>query len=103
MKKGFKVPSPCVSMADMTRVIRSEEIQDIVRPPKREVKVKMNRCKPNPLKNEAALAILNPYAAEMKSKAREAAVRMTVVFIFVHLLFCVLGSSWRERTRSQEG
>eukprot|EP00210_Caulerpa_lentillifera_P009421 g8982.t1 len=75
LKKGFKVPTPCVASADMTRIIRSEEVQDVVRAPRKEVKVKMTRCKPNPLKNEAALSLLNPYAADMKSKAREAAAR----------------------------
>jgi len=75
LKKNFLVPSPCVATADMNRVIRSEEIQNEVRPPKKDFGVKSHRCKPNPLTNFRALEILNPYAAKVKQTAQEEAAR----------------------------
>ena len=59
----------------MTRIIRSEEVQDVVRPPKKDFTAKATRCKPNPLHNVQALELLNPYAAAKRKEANEAAAR----------------------------
>lgn len=75
LKKGFMVPSPCVKTADMTRIIRSEEVQNVVRAPKTDFTPKAQRCKPNPLRNVAALELLNPYAAKMRKEVNEQAAR----------------------------
>ena len=69
-KKGYKLPRSIVQMADMSRIIQSEEVQNVVRPPK--VPQEVNRVKirkANPLKNRKAMYKLNPLAVVMKDRA----------------------------------
>jgi len=59
-KGGFKVPRSCMSNADLNRVINSDEIQSIVRPPKdNHARAPLKK---NPLRNLGAMLKLNPYA-----------------------------------------
>lgn len=59
-KKGYKLPRSQMTNADLTRLINSDEIQSIVRPPKTgRTNVPLKK---NPLKNLGALLKLNPYA-----------------------------------------
>ena len=72
-KKGYKVPRGLLTNADLTRLINSDEIQSIVRPPKTGTGRRV--LKKNPLKNLGALLKLNPYAksarrAELLQQAR---------------------------------
>jgi large subunit ribosomal protein L4e len=59
-KKGYKLPRAPMTNSDLTRLINSDEIQSIVRPPV--VPKKGAPLKKNPLKNLGALLKLNPYA-----------------------------------------
>ncbi|KRX99810.1 60S ribosomal protein L4-B, partial [Trichinella pseudospiralis] len=75
-KTGWRLPKPKMTMADFTRLIKSEEIQKAIRarikPPKPQEKRK------NPLKNFEFMCELNPYAAVLaraavlKSKKKDA-------------------------------
>lgn len=60
LKKGYTLPRAPMTNSDLTRLINSDEIQSIVRPPK--VQKRGRPLKKNPLKNLGALLKLNPYA-----------------------------------------
>jgi len=84
-KKGYKLPRAPIQMADLARIINSDEVQSKLRPAVKS----MHRFRQhkNPLKNFGVMVKLNPYAqaarrsellaqkrrAEGKSKALEAA------------------------------
>jgi len=69
-KAGFDIPTTCVTNADITRIINSDEVQSIVRPP---VKSNTRRgLKKNPLKNLGALMRLNPYAKTAREMEKHA-------------------------------
>jgi len=59
-KKGYKLPRSIMANSDLTRIINSDEIQSIVKAPKKELK--RRPLKKNPLKNLGALLKLNPFA-----------------------------------------
>lgn len=59
-KGGFKVPRALMSNPDLNRVINSDEIQSIVKPPKNHHA--RAPLKKNPLTNLGAMLKLNPYA-----------------------------------------
>ena len=59
-KRGYKLPRNIMANADLTRLINSDEVQTVVRPPK--VSRTVVPLKKNPLKNLGALLKLNPYA-----------------------------------------
>jgi large subunit ribosomal protein L4e len=58
-KKGFVLPRPKMTNADLGRIINSDEVQSVVKPLNKEVKRRQKRK--NPLKNMAAVLKLNPY------------------------------------------
>lgn len=64
IKKGYKLPRAPMTNSDLTRLINSDEIQSIVRPPKQQQRGAP--LKKNPLKNLGALLKLNPYAKTAK-------------------------------------
>lgn len=66
-KKGYKLPRPIMSNSDLARLINSDEVQSVVRPPKETKRVPGQ--KKNPLKNLYALLKLNPYAKAAKRAA----------------------------------
>lgn len=64
-KTGYSLPLPCVAIADMGRVIMSEEVQHAVRAPRGpRLDDKTSGFKPNPLTNKAAMLELNPHFGE---------------------------------------
>lgn len=74
-KKGYKLPRSIMANSDLTRIINSDEIQSIVKAPKKELK--RRPLKKNPLKNLGALLKLNPFAKsarrlELLASARQA-------------------------------
>lgn len=67
-KVGYKLPLPCLSIADMGRIIMSEEVQNAIRAPKDDHLVgKKVAYKPNPLTNKGAMLALNPYADDARA------------------------------------
>jgi len=67
-KKDYKLPSTKMTNCDLARLLRSDEIQKAIRPPKRDTKRTV--LKRNPLKNHAVMMRLNPYAAVQKKVAK---------------------------------
>lgn len=69
-KKGWSVPLNKLTNADLSRLIRSEEIVRAVRPVKKNVKVaKVHR---NPLKKRNLMNKLNPYAVAVRKATKKA-------------------------------
>jgi large subunit ribosomal protein L4e len=66
-KKGYTLPQPQMSNADITRVINSDEVQSVVRA--KRTGSKKTGQKKNPLTNLQALLKVNPYAKTMKRHA----------------------------------
>jgi large subunit ribosomal protein L4e len=73
-KKGYTLPRPMMANADVARLINSDEVQSVVRPPKEAV-ITRRPLKKNPLKNLGALVKLNPHAAVTRRNAILAADR----------------------------
>lgn len=73
-KKGYTLPRPIMANADVARLINSDEVQSVVRPPKEAV-IKSRPLKKNPLKNLGALVKLNPHAIVTRRNAVLAADR----------------------------
>lgn len=71
LKKGYKLPRPQMSNADLARIINSNEIQSAVRPAVKDRQ--WARQKKNPLRNNKALFKLNPYAAIVRKSEIAAA------------------------------
>ncbi|EYC04741.1 hypothetical protein Y032_0086g1965 [Ancylostoma ceylanicum] len=70
-KKGWSIPPNKLTNADLSRLIRSEEIVRAVRPVKKNVKsVKVHR---NPLKKHNLMNKLNPFAATLRAAAKKTA------------------------------
>jgi len=66
-KKGYNLPMPTMSNTDLSRLLKSEEIQKVIRAPvKRDIP---RQIKLNPLKNGRAMNKLNPYAIVTKRAA----------------------------------
>jgi len=66
-KKGYNLPLPKMANTDLQRLLKSDEIQKVIRAP---VKKQLKRqTKLNPLRNMRALAKLNPYAIVQKRAA----------------------------------
>jgi hypothetical protein len=73
-KKGYTLPRPMMANADVARLINSDEVQSVVRPPK-EAAIQARPLKKNPLKNLGALVKLNPHAIVTRRNAVLAAER----------------------------
>jgi large subunit ribosomal protein L4e len=63
----YRLPQLQMSNADLSRLINSDEVQTQINPPKEGQAPSVLKC--NPLKSDAALAKLNPAAAERKKRA----------------------------------
>jgi len=59
-KKGWNLPMPKMANTDLARLLRSDEIQGVIRAPNK--KRVLSKTKLNPLTNQKAMAKLNPYA-----------------------------------------
>jgi len=75
-KNNYVLPKPVINNADVTRIINSDEIQNVVRDPK--TPQRRNKRKKNPLRNLGAMIKLNPYAqahrrAEIAASKQKAA------------------------------
>ena len=68
-KKGFNLPRPMMTNADLARIINSDEIQSIVKPAVTSVNVLPLHS--NPLKNAAVRIKLNPYHKTVRDRAIE--------------------------------
>merc|ERR1712137_559810 len=67
LKTDYNLPQPIMSGTDLSRLLKSEEIQKVIRRPRK--LVRRAAIKRNPLTNMRALAKLNPYAAVIKKSA----------------------------------
>lgn len=68
MKSHYNLPQPKMANTDLSRLLKSEEIQKAIRP--RVTKVQRRVAKKNPLTNQAMMKKLNPYASVLKKYAR---------------------------------
>merc|ERR1712045_620727 len=66
-KNDWNLPQPKMAVTDLSKLLKSEEIQKVLRAPNR--KVNKAVVKKNPLKNVRAMLQLNPYAAVLKKNA----------------------------------
>lgn len=66
-KKGYNLPLPKMANTDLQRLLKSDEIQKVIRAPVK--KIEKRQTKLNPLRNMRALARLNPYAIVQKRAA----------------------------------
>lgn len=64
-KKGFNLPAPVLTNADISRVLNSDEVQSSLRPKKRKNRKKRKK---NPLKNLGERLRLDPYYIVLKRK-----------------------------------
>merc|ERR1719230_35675 len=66
-KNKWNLPQPKMAVTDLSKLLKSEEIQKVLRAPNR--KVNKAVVKTNPLKNIRTMLQLNPYAAVQKKNA----------------------------------
>merc|ERR1712076_97891 len=67
-KANYNLPMTKMSNSDLSRLLKSDEIQKAVRPPKKDKHRRV--LKRNPLKNMRIMMRLNPYAAAQKKSAQ---------------------------------
>ncbi|RZF47447.1 hypothetical protein LSTR_LSTR007374 [Laodelphax striatellus] len=67
LKKGYNLPFPKMANSDLSRLLKSDEIKKIVKPPQKGVVRRVKKL--NPLRNTRAMLKLNPFAAVLKRKA----------------------------------
>jgi len=67
VKSGYNLPMPKMANTDLSRLLKSEEIQSVIRAPTK--KRVTRRTKLNPLTNVKAMNKLNPYAVVVKRAA----------------------------------
>jgi len=70
LKKGYTLPKPIMTNADLHRIINSDEVQSRLRPKK--APSKRLRLKRNALKNKVYMSKLNPFANVQRSRAVKA-------------------------------
>jgi len=68
LKRHYNLPQPKMANTDLSRLLKSEEIQKALRP--RITTINRSKVKKNPLKNPVVMRKLNPYAAVLKKYAR---------------------------------
>jgi len=68
LKRNYNLPQPKMANTDLSRLLKSEEIQKAIRP--RNTKIVRSKVKKNPLNNPIVMRKLNPYAAVLKKYAR---------------------------------
>jgi len=67
-KNDYNLPPSKMTIGDLSRLLKSDEIQKAIRAPIKERKRTV--LKRNPLKNSAVMARLNPYASVLKNTAK---------------------------------
>jgi len=68
LKRDYNLPQPKMANTDLSRLLKSDEIQSVLRP--RITKVIRRSIKQNPLKSAVVMRRLNPHALILKSQAR---------------------------------
>lgn len=68
-KSHFNLPMPKMTNTDLSRILKSDEIQKAIRPPRKEIKRRV--LKRNPLKNTIVMQRLNPFANAQKKMAKQ--------------------------------
>jgi large subunit ribosomal protein L4e len=68
VKSHYNLPMPKMTTTDLSRLLKSDEIQKSLRPPTKGVKRRV--LKRNPLKNTTVMQRLNPYAIVQKKLAK---------------------------------
>lgn len=67
LKKGYNLPQPKMANTDLSRLLKSEEIRNVLQAPTKVVFRRKRRL--NPLVNKRALVKLNPFAEVVKRRA----------------------------------
>jgi len=67
-KSGYNLPMHKMASFDLARLLKSEEIQSVIREPKKEIHRRV--LKKNPLKNPRVMIRLNPYAKHASKQAK---------------------------------
>merc|ERR1712240_178597 len=67
-KTGYNLPSLKMTQTDLTKLLKSEEIQSALRAPKKEITRRL--LKKNPLKNKRVMIRLNPHAKAAVKQAQ---------------------------------
>lgn len=67
LKSDYNLPQPIMTGTDLSRLLKSDEIQKVIRRPRK--MVRRASVKRNPLTNMRALMKLNPYSAVIKKSA----------------------------------
>lgn len=67
-KNDYNLPPSKMTIGDLSRLLKSDEIQKAIRAPKKEVKHRV--LKRNPLKNRLVMQQLNPYASVQRNTAK---------------------------------
>jgi large subunit ribosomal protein L4e len=68
LKRHYNLPQPKMANSDLSRILKSEEIQKALRP--RKTTITRRTVKRNPLKNPLVMRKLNPYASVLKKYSR---------------------------------
>lgn len=66
-KNNWNLPQPKMAVTDLSKLLKSEEIQKVLRAPNH--KISKAVVKTNPLKNVRAMLQLNPFSAVLKKNA----------------------------------
>lgn len=67
LKKGYNLPQPKMANTDLGRLLKSDEIRNVLRAPRKKIFRRVRRL--NPLSNSRQLVKLNPYAEVVKRRA----------------------------------
>ena len=67
LKSNYNLPQPIMTGTDLSRLLKSDEIQKVIRRPRK--MIRRASVKRNPLTNMRALMKLNPYSAVIKKSA----------------------------------
>jgi len=68
LKRHYNLPQPKMANTDLSRILKSEEIQKALRP--RKTTINRRTIKRNPLNNPLVMRKLNPYSAVLKKYSR---------------------------------
>ncbi|KAL1122953.1 hypothetical protein AAG570_003278 [Ranatra chinensis] len=67
IKRNYNLPMPKMLNTDLSRLLKSQEIKSVLKPPKKTVVRRVRKL--NPLRNTRTMLKLNPYAAVIKRRA----------------------------------
>jgi len=67
LKKGYNLPQPKMANTDLSRLLKSDEIRNVLQAPNKTIFHRKRRL--NPLVNKRSLVRLNPYAEVVKRRA----------------------------------